>query len=530
MNASFLPRAGSLPDPRAATTDTATLTLGAYLATVAGAVRAGLPARSWVEATVAAAKPGPHGHALQLVDPAGGASAPNMRAFLPTAERDAIARRLGAPLDPAHLVGMTAVLQIEPEFHPRWGMGGRVVGLSEALREGLMRRALEEVRARLKSEGLYGRQRRLPAPADVLRVAVVHPAGAAGHADVAGELARWQRAGIVTATSVMAAFEGPRAAAGIAAALRRAAAGDGVPPEVILVVRGGGAGLLALDDEAVARAVCLCPVPVITGLGHAVDRSLVDEVAWTTCDTPSKAIAHVARLIAEPARRARADMAAAMTQAERRLTAAGHGLEAAWQAVATAAERQVHAAAAALAAAEVKVATVTAGAGERCARLGAEADRLYEAMRTRAPAHLDKAERLAQRAVGDGMAAGRRRLNTADDGRAAFGAVLTRATARLDATAAEVARRQEAVPLDAARRLTDAGVDLGGLGRLVESLGFDSTLERGFALATRHDGTLVPTRAAALAAGDLTLIFADGAVRARVGAALTPTIQTGAAA
>ncbi len=57
-----------------------------------------------------------------------------------------------------------------------------------------------------------------------------------------------------------------------------------------MMVRGGGdrAGLMALDDEAVARAVCLCPVPVIVGIGHAVDRSLVDEVAAVTCDTPSK--------------------------------------------------------------------------------------------------------------------------------------------------------------------------------------------------------------------------------------------------
>ena len=192
-----------------------------------------------------------------------------MRAFLRLADRDAIARRLGAPLDPAHLVGMTVVALIEPDFHPRWGMGGRIVGLSQALRESLVRKVLDEIRARLKTETLYDRQRRLPVPPDVVRVAVVHPAGAAGHADIAGELARWERAGIVTAVSITAAFEGPRAAAELVAALRRAASGDGVPPDVVMMMRGGGdkAGLLALDDEAVARAICLCPVPVITGLG-----------------------------------------------------------------------------------------------------------------------------------------------------------------------------------------------------------------------------------------------------------------------
>ena len=223
-------RQGPSPNPAPASawpslTEPASLTLGAYLSSVAAAVAAGLPARSWVEATVAAAKPGPYGHSMQLIDPGGGSSAPTMRAFLRGTDRDAIARRLGAPLDPAHLVGMTIVAQIEPEFHPRWGMGGRVVGLSGALRDSLLRQALAEVRARLKAERLYDRQRRLPTPADVVRVAVIHPAGAAGYADIAGELARWQQAGIVAVTSITVPFEGPRAAAELVAALRRAASG-----------------------------------------------------------------------------------------------------------------------------------------------------------------------------------------------------------------------------------------------------------------------------------------------------------------
>ena len=146
-------------------------------------------------------------------------------AFLGTRERDAIARKLGAPLEPAHLVGLTVVLQVEPEFHPRWGMGGRVVDLSQALRESLMRRVIEEIRARLRREGLYDRQRRLPVPPDVVRVMVIHPAGAAGHADVAGELARWQAAGIIQVTSLPAPFEGPRAAPELVAALGRAVSG-----------------------------------------------------------------------------------------------------------------------------------------------------------------------------------------------------------------------------------------------------------------------------------------------------------------
>ncbi len=408
----------------------------------------------------------------------------------------------------------------------------RIVEVSAELRQSLMLRALKEVRARLQAERLYDRQRRLPGPPDVVRVAVIHPAGAAGHADIAAELARWQRAGILTVTSVTAAFEGPRAPMELVSALRRAASGAGVAPDVVLMVRGGGdrAGLMALDDEAVARAVCLCPVPVITGLGHQVDRALVDEVAAVTCDTPSKALAHLARMIAGPARRARADMVAAMAEAEHRLTAAGHDLAAARQSLVFAAERRLTAGASTLATAKAGVVAGTAGAAERCARLGDEAARALRDVLDRAPHRLVEVGRQAERLTDDAMAGARRRLERADDGRALIGTVLSRAGARLDAAALDALRQNEALPVAAARRLTDTGADLAVLARAIEGLGLDATLSRGFALATRRDGTLVPTRAAALAARDVTLTFADGAVSARVGAALTTNAQSGEAA
>ena len=254
------------------------LTLGAYLAAVAAAVTAGMPQRSWIEATVSAVKPSPYGHALQLVDPAGGSSAPTMRAFLRTADRQAIARRLGASLDPAHLVDMTARAADRAGLPRQMGHGRPDRRSRAGSRESLLRRALEEVRARLKAERLYDRQKRLPVPPDVVRVAVIHPAGAAGYADIAGELTRWQSVGIVEVRSIAAPFEGPRATAELIAALRRAASGDGVPPDVVLVVRGGGAGPSGLTMRPSPERLPV-PVPIITGLGHQVDSPLVGDVA-----------------------------------------------------------------------------------------------------------------------------------------------------------------------------------------------------------------------------------------------------------
>ena len=529
------------PEPDVRTADEASaVPLAAYLARVGAVLTTGLPALCWIEATVATIKPNNFGHSLELVDPAGGPAPAQLRAFLRTADRTRIEERLGTKVSPDLLIGMTVVVQIAPEFHAKWHLGARIIGMAAGLRDSLLRRALEKVRAQLKREGLYDVQRRLPVPADVTRVAVVHPAGAAGYADIAGELARWERAGIVVVKSVPARFEGPHAAGEIAAAIGRVASGRDIP-DIVLMVRGGGdrAGLLALDEEPVARAVCTCPVPVITGLGHAVDRALCDEVAFADCDTPSKALGRLAALIAEPARRARADMAAVMAEAERRVVAAdrdlaqaldtalvgaerrvvaaGHDITQTRDAVVARAERRLAEAAATLAGTWTIAHAGIAGARERCAAMEREVATLLDAVRERAPRRLEAIGRDLERLGSDAMAAARRRLERADDGTALIGAVLTRAGARLDTGAADVHRRMEAVSLDAARRLTDAGTDLARLAGVVESLGLASTLRRGFALATTPDGTLVPTRAAALAAGDLTLTFADGAVRARVG-------------
>ena len=119
----------------------------------------------------------------------------------------------------------------------------------------------------------------------------------------------------------------------------------------------------------------------------------MDEVAAVTCDTPSKALAHLAGLIAGPARRARADMVAVMVEAGRRVAAAGYGLDGTRSSLLAAAERRLATNAAALAAAGAGVEAATAGASERCVRLGDEAARLLQLVLERAPFRLGEAGR-----------------------------------------------------------------------------------------------------------------------------------------
>lgn len=141
---------------------------------------------------------------------------------------------------------------------------------------------------KLAADGTLAANRRLPLPALPLRVGVVTSVGSAAWHDFRHEL---ELAGfgfhLVVADTIV---QGPNAARAIARAIRSVAHHATVAGlDCIVVVRGGGARneLAAFDGEPVARAIAAAPVPVLTGIGHEVDRSIADEAAHTAFKTPT---------------------------------------------------------------------------------------------------------------------------------------------------------------------------------------------------------------------------------------------------
>ncbi|MFK7988139.1 MAG: exodeoxyribonuclease VII large subunit [Sandaracinaceae bacterium] len=146
--------------------------------------------------------------------------------------------------------------------------------------------ALRKLHAKLKKEGLFEPERKRPIPQLPKTVGVVTSLRGAALFDVIRVANRRAPVRIVVADC---AVQGPDAARTIVAALSRMARLPGL--DVIILTRGGGAreDLAAFDDEAVVRAVAACPVPVVTGVGHQVDSTLVDFVADVRAATPSNA-------------------------------------------------------------------------------------------------------------------------------------------------------------------------------------------------------------------------------------------------
>jgi exodeoxyribonuclease VII large subunit len=120
------------------------------------------------------------------------------------------------------------------------------------------------------------------------RIALITPKAAEGSLDFQRILLREQARAPTIVNVYHATFQSEFAAQEIPSALNRAIAGK---PDLIVVVRGGGskADLLYLNSYPIGRAICECPIPVWTGIGHSTDKTLVDEVANQVFKTPSDA-------------------------------------------------------------------------------------------------------------------------------------------------------------------------------------------------------------------------------------------------
>jgi len=211
-----------------------------------------------------------------LKDPADGACLP---ASMPRGRFDGLRLDL-ADGERVHVYGRPELFAAKGEFRlralsiERFGVGAHLA-------------ALERLKAALAAEGLFAQERKRPLPRFPRRIGLVTGSDAAAKRDVLTTIAsRFPAADVLVAETLV---QGPRAAAGIVAALRAVAAADGV--DVVVLTRGGGSfdDLLPFSDERVVRAVAGCPVPVVSAVGHEQDTPLCDLAADVRASTPTAA-------------------------------------------------------------------------------------------------------------------------------------------------------------------------------------------------------------------------------------------------
>ncbi|MBQ6525120.1 MAG: exodeoxyribonuclease VII large subunit [Clostridia bacterium] len=151
---------------------------------------------------------------------------------------------------------------------------------------GSLNLAFEQLKEKLANEGLFDPARKKPLPVYPKRIGVVTSPTAAAFQDICNVLRRrWPMAEVVLSPTLVQGVDAP---AQIASALQLL---DRAGVDVIIAARGGGSmeDLWAFNDEAVARTVAACDTPVVSGVGHETDFTIIDFVSDLRAPTPSAA-------------------------------------------------------------------------------------------------------------------------------------------------------------------------------------------------------------------------------------------------
>lgn len=142
-----------------------------------------------------------------------------------------------------------------------------------------------EILRKLEAEGLIDKNKSLELAPAPMRIGLITGEGTAAFKDFTTKLAESPFAFKVM--TIYAKMQGAETEATVLAALEKLSKVDAL--DVVCIVRGGGSktDLNFFDSEALCRAVANFPVPVFTGIGHEIDKSLLDEVAYQSCITPT---------------------------------------------------------------------------------------------------------------------------------------------------------------------------------------------------------------------------------------------------
>lgn len=412
--------------------------------------------------------------------------------------------------------GIKLLVRARPVYKAQFGFSLDIDAIDPTYTLGDLEAKKQEIRDRLRREQIFDLNQRLPAPWDYAAVLVVAPQGGAGLGDFAKEADRLERFGVCRFTYLHCRFQGESAAAEIQDTIRAGLArfAHDQPPDAIILIRGGGAvnDLAWLNDYALARFLCECPIPVLTGIGHERDRTVLDEVAHRAFDTPSKVIAGIEHVIAQRARDLRLLFESILQRGQRdaeRTRTTVERLEHDVKTTAAATLVNAHACCAhglaelrlgAMAAVHRARGDIHEHVGDIQARTGAQ---LTQA-KLQVPARLGSIATAAFAA----LQTSRWRLG------ATLPAVLDRAQLDIQRSRSTLHTQFGRVVEQSRQSLHDAAMGSQALVREIAGQGPHKTLSRGFAMVRDSHGNTLTRAASTAAAGQITLVFQDGQVEA----------------
>ena len=200
--------------------------------------------------------------------------------------------------------GLNVLVRVSVEFHELYGFSLTVVDIDPSFTVGEIARNRQLVLKQLEEEGVLTLNRELPLAELANRIAVISSPTAAGYEDFRDQLSQ-NPGGLAFYTRLFpAVMQGDRSEASIIAALEKVFQYSHLF-DAVAIIRGGGAtsDLSCFDSYSVATNVAQFPLPVVSGIGHERDVTVLDHVAHTRAKTPTAVaeffISHLTQTAAE---------------------------------------------------------------------------------------------------------------------------------------------------------------------------------------------------------------------------------------
>lgn len=217
-------------------------------------------------------------------------------------------RTTGQPLR----AGLKVLLKVYAQFHEAYGFSWIVTDIDPTYTLGDMARRRQEIIRQLKEEGVFDLQRELHISPFAKRIAVISASNAAGYGDFCRQLEDNEYGFRFSVQLFSATMQGELVESSVISALndvysqsQQLTAQGQQPYDVVVIIRGGGAtaDLSGFDTLALAENVAQFPLPIITGIGHDRDESILDMVANTHVKTPTAAATLLIDHLAQTLRR-----------------------------------------------------------------------------------------------------------------------------------------------------------------------------------------------------------------------------------
>ena len=198
--------------------------------------------------------------------------------------------------------GLQVRLLVKINFHEQYGYSLNVLDIDSTFTLGDLAKRRREILLQLEKDGILHDNQELPLPRLLRRIAVVSSATAAGYGDFCNQLEQNEYGFHFDVQLFPAVMQGEQVPESIICALEailsspaEGEVGKGLPFDLVVIIRGGGASSDLSDFDSYELAACIAqyPLPVLTGIGHERDETVLDFVAHTRVKTPTAAAAFI---------------------------------------------------------------------------------------------------------------------------------------------------------------------------------------------------------------------------------------------